>query len=112
MEIRIQNEIAELRDKLPNTKEIILQKTLDFYQIDYKQLTGSSRYPNLVEARQFISFILYSDIYIRMKKINIARFLKKDHSSILNLLKKFEIYYPIYDDFREKFEKYRSFIYQ
>lgn len=69
----------------PNTLQLCLEHTCDFYGVTPEQVCGESRKSNIVDAR--LVFVASANQYINNKSM-ICRFIDKDHSVWYNYMDK------------------------
>jgi chromosomal replication initiation ATPase DnaA len=89
----------------------ILGCVLQYYQISSEKLFKTSRIRPLAKARQICSYLLYN--LAGMKLIQIAKFLKKDHSTIIhsNRVVKGQILCKVDNEYKREVEDILSLIY-
>lgn len=68
------------------TPEVIVKKVSIYYKISTKEIMGKTRKKEIVIARHIA--IILMDNLLNMSSTEIGKFLNKDHTTILNALKK------------------------
>jgi chromosomal replication initiator protein len=92
--------------------EDVLQKICEYFKINYGALIKKDRKRELVEIRMFCAQVLYHDSSLGMTLSAIGQLLgKKDHTTIIHLLRKCETLFSVYSDVKEKLENLHLFIY-
>jgi chromosomal replication initiator protein len=92
--------------------EDVLQKICEFFRINYGALIKKDRKRELVEIRMYCAQVLYHDSSLGMTLSGIGQLLgKKDHTTIIHLLKKCEVLLSVYPEIKDKLENLHNFIY-
>lgn len=75
------------------------------FSVKKQDVIGPSRYANLVRARQFFCKLIYSDKENVFSLTRIGTYLgNRDHSTVINLLKKFDIFYEYETAFKKQYD--------
>lgn len=86
--------------------EYLFKKIEEYYNVTPQQLASPKRSHNLVELRQFFSYFLRQHTNYSLSTIGIA--LRRDHSTVINYLKKFDWYFETDEDYTKR---YCDFVY-
>ena len=94
------------------TPDQIVDLSCEFLMVDRKKLVSRSREQRLVEARNMIASLLYSDSYLRMTLLEIAQLLgKRDHSTIIHGNKQLDTLMQVYPDVKEMYKNLHLHVY-
>lgn len=84
------------------TAERVVRATCDVLNVDINDLIGKTRKKEVVEARHIISFILVKRVGLTLKTVGQLYLGGRDHTTIINSLKKFDNLYDTEESFRDK----------
>ena len=92
--------------------EDVLQKVCEYFRVNYSALIKKDRRRHMVEIRMLACQILYHDASLGLTLQAIGELLgKKDHTTIIHMLRKCETYFYIYPEIKEKVQNLHFFIY-
>lgn len=75
------------------------------FSVKKQDVIGPSRFANLVRARQFFCKLIYSDKENVFSLTRIGTYLgDRDHSTIINSLEKFDIFYDCEDAYKKQYD--------
>jgi chromosomal replication initiator protein len=95
------------------TAEEIIFYSADFLKVRYEKLRSKDRYRHLTEARHMISHLLRNNTELRMSLKEIGHLLnKRDHTTIINGLKRVHNYMETDEGFKEKLKRLHLHVYR
>jgi chromosomal replication initiation ATPase DnaA len=94
------------------TPEQILEDACEFLCVDKKKVCSKSRVQRLVDARNMIANMLYSDSYLRMTLEEVGMILGKRHySTIIHGNGQLETMLKIYPDTKDLYKRLHLHVY-
>lgn len=84
------------------TPEKVVKATCEALNIDRSDVVGKTRKKEVVEARHIISFILVKKVGLTLKRVGQYYLGGRDHTTVINSIKKFDNLYQTEEGFRAK----------
>lgn len=84
------------------TPERVVRATCEVLNVERDDLVGKTRKKEVVEARHIISFILVKRVGLTLKRVGQYYLGGRDHTTVINSIKKFDNLYETEETFRAK----------
>ena len=82
--------------------EKIIKVACEVLGVEYHAFVGKGRRKEVCEARHIVSYILVKKLYMTLERVGSEYLGKRDHTTVINSIRKFNNLYDTEEDFRNK----------